>query len=84
MGDKKISSKEFEQLEEKIRKFINNDSPEFHKILVSKQEALELFQDNPFKVEHIEKILKDDEKLSVYRCGSFVDLCRGPHIPSIN
>ena len=44
--------------------------------------ALELFADNPFKVAIISSKLPDDASTTVYRNGPFVDLCRGPHLPS--
>lgn len=46
---------------------------------MTKAELLEMFKYNPFKVRIInEKI--DTEKTTVYRCGSLIDLCRGPHV----
>lgn len=48
---------------------------------ISKEKALELFKNNPYKVEII-KEFPDDEDISVYRQGDFVDLCKGPHLPS--
>jgi threonyl-tRNA synthetase len=47
--------------------------------VISRAEALELFRDQPFKVELIES-LPEDAKISIYRDGPFVDLCRGPHV----
>src|SRR5262245_13459134 len=45
---------------------------------VSRDEALHLFRDNPYKVELIQE-LPEDERITVYQNGDFVDLCRGPH-----
>jgi len=45
---------------------------------ISKEEARKIFQDQPFKLELIDDIT--DEKVGIYRQGSFVDLCRGPHV----
>jgi threonyl-tRNA synthetase len=47
---------------------------------VSRAEALEMFADEPYKVELITE-LPDDATISLYRHGDFVDLCRGPHLP---
>ena len=47
---------------------------------VSKQEARGIFAQQPFKLELIDEI--PDERLSIYRQGSFTDLCRGPHVSS--
>ncbi|CAH2037073.1 unnamed protein product [Thlaspi arvense] len=49
----------------------------FERIEVTKDQALDMFSDNKFKVEHIK-----DKIVTVYRCGPLVDLCSGPHIPS--
>ena len=48
---------------------------------VTKEEALSLFQDDPLKLERLEEF-GDDEVITVYRDGPFLDLCRGPHVPS--
>jgi threonyl-tRNA synthetase len=47
---------------------------------VSKKEAAEIFAGNPYKLELIEEIPEDE--VSIYKSGDFIDLCRGPHIPS--
>ena len=52
----------------------------FERREVSKEEALELFSDEPYKVELI-RDLPEDAVISVYEQGGFVDLCRGPHVP---
>jgi threonyl-tRNA synthetase len=58
---------------------INADKP-FHCRPISKEEALELFKDQPYKLELIEQF--GNGNLSVYQHGDFVDLCRGPHVGS--
>ena len=55
------------------------DSLPFEKQVVSREKALEMFSSNPFKVEIIQG-LDTDEEVSLYRHGSFVDLCQGPHV----
>ncbi len=52
----------------------------FERREVSREEALELFRDEPYKVELI-RDLPDDAVISTYRQGEFLDLCRGPHVP---
>src|SRR6476661_7114537 len=49
--------------------------------VVSRDEALALFKDQPYKVELIEG-LPEDATISIYRDGPFVDLCKGPHVAS--
>ena len=46
----------------------------------SRAEALEMFEENKFKIELISG-LPEDATISCYRCGPMVDLCRGPHLP---
>ncbi len=66
-------------IETKMAEIIAADAP-FVKEEVNKEEARRLFADQPYKLELIEEIT--DEKVSLYRQGSFVDLCRGPHVGS--
>ncbi|MFH1031623.1 MAG: threonine--tRNA ligase [Chloroflexota bacterium] len=66
-------------IEAKMREITASNSP-FVKEEVNKEKARRLFVNQPYKLELIDEI--PDEKLSVYRQGSFVDLCRGPHVAS--
>ena len=52
----------------------------FERLALSRQQAEELFADSPFKLALLERI-PQGEDLTAYRCGPFVDLCRGPHVP---
>ncbi len=53
----------------------------FERQVVSREEARSLFQGDPLKLERLEE-LGEDETITVYRNGPFLDLCRGPHVPS--
>ncbi len=53
----------------------------FVREVVSREEALAIFADNPYKVELIER-LPGDDIITTYRQGEFLDLCRGPHVPT--
>jgi len=64
-------------IEAKMREIIALDTP-FIKEEATKEEARELFAAQPYKLELIGEI--PDEKVGLYRQGSFVDLCRGPHV----
>ena len=75
--------KDFEDIEEQVKKFTQGNYP-FTKLILTKKQALELFKSNPFKVQLISSKVKDDELSSAYRCGDFIDLCLGPHIPNLN
>ncbi len=73
-----ISAEDLEKIENEMGKIVEENQP-FERKEVSKEEALELFKNNPFKKELIEGI---DGKITIYQNGEFVDLCRGPHVPS--
>ncbi len=66
-------------IEAKMNEIIASNVP-FVRQEVTKEEARQLFAAQPYKLELIDEI--QDEKVSVYRQGSFVDLCRGPHVSS--
>lgn len=62
-----------------MKAFIAKKYP-FEKMQVTKNFALELFSTNPFKLHYISRI-PESESITLYKCGSFIDLCRGPHVP---
>ncbi len=68
------------QIEAKMREVAAEDQP-FVRQEVSRDEARKRFKDDPLKLERLEE-LGEDETISVYTNGPFVDLCRGPHLPS--
>ena len=74
-----ITPEDFGKIEDKMREIINKNE-DFVRVEVSKQEALELFKDEPYKTELINE-LPEGETISVYKTGEdFMDLCRGPHV----
>ncbi len=73
-----ISSDDFAAIEKKMAQIIKRNEP-FVREVVSIEEAKEIFADQKFKLEHIDDLT--DEEISIYRHGSFVDLCAGPHVP---
>ena len=74
-----ISSDDFGAIEEKMAEIVKADEP-FVREVVSVDEAKKIFADQRFKLEHIDDLT--DQEISIYRHGSFVDLCAGPHVPS--
>jgi threonyl-tRNA synthetase len=80
-----VSESDLERIEERMRDHIAADE-EFERADISVEEALERFraEDQPYKVELIEDLIRDEgvETVSLYRNGPFTDLCRGPHAPS--
>lgn len=69
---------DLEKIEAEMKNIIK-ENLNFERIELTKAKAKEMFKDNPYKLELIEEYGKD---LSAYKLGDFVDLCRGPHIPS--
>ena len=74
-----ISSDDFGAIEKKMAEIVKADEP-FAREVVSIDEAKKIFADQRFKLEHIDDLT--DQEISIYRHGSFVDLCAGPHVPS--
>lgn len=63
-----------------MMKIVKENLPIERRVL-SKQEALEIFASDPYKVELISE-LPEEEVITAYQQGEFIDLCRGPHVPS--
>ncbi len=75
-----ISTDDFEAIEQKMAEIVKRDEP-FVREPVSREEAEAIFADQRLKLEHIGDLPADAE-ITVYRHGSFADLCSGPHVPS--
>lgn len=67
------------RIERKMEQIVRADIP-FVREEMTKEQALRLFEGEPFKQELLAEIT--EPTVTVYRLGSFVDLCRGPHVPS--
>ncbi len=79
--DKPFTDEDLPKIEEEMKKIIKENIPVIRKIM-TKKDAIEYFKKNnePYKVEIIEGI--DADTVSFYEQGDFIDLCRGPHVPS--
>ena len=67
-------------VEAEVAKIVKEKQP-FERMVITKEEGLELFADNPFKVNILTTKVPDGSRTTVYRCGDLIDLCRGPHLP---
>ncbi len=76
---KEISLDVLDKIERKMKELIKSKI-KFEKKEISKKEAKKIFKDQPFKLELIEEIKGD--KVTIYKCEDFVDLCKGPHVKS--
>jgi threonyl-tRNA synthetase len=77
---KPFSDEDLERIQGEMAKIVEADLP-FERLEVSRAEALQMFggMHEDYKLELLEAI-PDGEKISIYRHGDFVDLCRGPHV----
>lgn len=75
-----ISSEDLEKIEEEMQRIVNEEH-RFERMEVSRDEARRIMKEKnqAYKVELIDEL--DDNAVSLYRTGDFVDLCRGPHVP---
>ncbi len=77
--DEPFTPEDLAQIETEMREVVRCNDP-FERRVVSKEEARELFSDDPLKMERLDEF-DEDEVISIYRNGPFLDLCRGPHVP---
>jgi threonyl-tRNA synthetase len=77
--DEEITIDDLKKIENEMKKIISSNIV-FERREVTKEEAKKIFKNNPYKLELISEI--QDNKVSIYKTGDFVDLCSGPHIPS--
>ncbi len=79
--DRGFTPEDLEAIEGEMARIVEENIP-FERVEVPKEEAYRLFKEmgEDYKLEILDEI--GDEKVSLYRTGDFVDLCRGPHIPS--
>jgi len=78
--DRTFTTQDLEMIEKRMAEIVAKDEP-FIRREVPKEEAIKKFQEigEVYKVEHLEEL---PDRVSLYRQGSFLDLCEGPHIPS--
>lgn len=75
-----IKEEELKLIEEEMRK-ISKEKLDLKRIEISKEDALERFKDDPYKIDLINN-MEENSIITIYEQGDFVDLCRGPHVPN--
>ncbi|CAM9886383.1 unnamed protein product, partial [Discosporangium mesarthrocarpum] len=80
MGKRAIREEDLKDLNKEVVKCAKAKQT-FNRLLISKEEALDMFEYNVFKREYIKTKIPDGGCTTVYRNGDFIDLCRGPHVP---
>ncbi|UXI16010.1 hypothetical protein NH340_JMT01953 [Sarcoptes scabiei] len=73
-----VSKSHYSHIENSMKTVCNERQP-FERLELTKEELLEMFAYNRFKVRILNEKIKEP-KTTVYRCGSLIDLCRGPHV----
>ena len=81
LGDITLTNEELAKIEKEMKKIIK-DGKKIIRHELSRQEALEMFKDDPYKIDLINE-MPEDEVISCYTQGDFTDLCRGPHVDSV-
>lgn len=77
----RFTPEDLEAIEKEMKKIVK-EGLSMEKRIVSKQEAMDFFKDQPYKIDLIEH-LPEDETISIYKLGDFEDLCRGPHMADV-
>ncbi len=80
LGDEVIKEEDLTKIEKEMKKLVK-DGKRIVREEISKEEALEKFKDDPYKIELIKDL--EDGTISCYRQGDFTDLCRGPHVETV-
>ncbi len=81
LGDDVIKEEDLPKIEKEMKKIAKGDKY-INRIELSKKEALDMFKDDPYKIDLIERMDEDDTVISAYKQDDFIDLCRGPHMPT--
>ncbi len=81
LGDVSLTEEDLPKIEKEMKK-ISKDNKLIKRIELSKEEALDMFKDDPYKVDLISRMDENDTVISAYRQEDFIDLCRGPHVNS--
>eukprot|EP00554_Chaetoceros_debilis_P007889 CAMPEP_0194077242 /NCGR_PEP_ID=MMETSP0149-20130528/3883_1 /TAXON_ID=122233 /ORGANISM="Chaetoceros debilis, Strain MM31A-1" /LENGTH=780 /DNA_ID=CAMNT_0038758189 /DNA_START=51 /DNA_END=2393 /DNA_ORIENTATION=+ len=79
MGSDAIKEDDYKPVQQEVNKIIKKKQ-KFQRLVVTKEEALEIFEGNPFKEQLINNKIADGTRTTVYKCGDLIDLCRGPHV----
>ena len=76
-----FTEKNYKEIEKAAQKIVT-EKQTFTRLVLTKEESLQLFGMNPFKVQMISSKIPDGSKVTAYKCGNLIDLCTGPHIPT--
>lgn len=81
LGDNVITEEDLPKIEKEMKK-ISKDNKLIKRLELSKEEALEMFKDDKYKLDLISRMDENEVTISAYKQEDFIDLCRGPHVSS--
>ena len=81
LGDISLTEEDLPKIEKEMKK-ISKDNKLIKRRELSKEEALDMFKDDEYKIDLISRMDENDTVISCYEQGDFIDLCRGPHVES--
>ena len=79
LGDEVIKEEDLPKIEKEMKK-LSKDGKRIVRHEICKDEALEMFHDDPYKIDLISRMDENEQVISCYTQGDFTDLCRGPHV----
>ena len=79
LGNEVIKEEDLPKIEKEMKK-LSKDGKRIVRHEISKDEALEMFHDDPYKIDLISRMDENEQVISCYTQGDFTDLCRGPHV----
>ena len=82
LGDEVIKEEDLPKIEKEMKK-ISKDGKRIVRHELTKEEALEMFKDDPYKIDLISRMDENETTISCYTQGDFTDLCRGPHVETV-
>lgn len=82
LGDDVIKEEDLPKIEKEMKK-IAKDGKRIVRHEISKDEALDMFHDDPYKIDLINRMDENETVISCYTQGDFTDLCRGPHVDTV-
>ena len=82
LGDKVLTDEDIEAISKEMKK-LAKDGKRIVRQEISKKEALDMFKDDPYKIDLINNMDEDSTVISCYTQGDFADLCRGPHVDTV-
>lgn len=82
LGDTVIKEEDLEKIEKEMKK-IAKDGKRIVRHELTKEEALERFKNDPYKIDLISRMNENSTVISCYTQGDFTDLCRGPHVETV-